>query len=77
MNIVVRLKDEISANTFENCDVYEILNKNKDKKRRKVNTKREIIHSTGQLLQFKAINQVTRSVHGWSVNETDKFMLDI
>jgi len=77
LNINVGLEKEISANTFENCDVYEILDENKSKKRRKVKVNREIIHSSGRLIKFKAINQITKSVHGWSVNETDKLMLEI
>lgn len=77
LNIHVALDKDISSTETVDCDVYKQLSGSKSKKRRKVKVKDEEIHWAGYVIGYKAINRVTKSVHGWSSNRTDKFMLEI
>lgn len=77
LNIYVKVAGNISSTEADDCDVYKDLNKPKSRKGRKVRTKDEELHWAGYIIGYKAINQETKSIHGWSSNRTDKLMLDI
>ncbi len=76
LNIYVEVDGNVSSNQHEECEVYKDLEDFKEKKRRKVKAKDEELHWAGyEVIKFKAIQNDTKSIHGWSVNRTDKIML--
>ncbi|WP_213524025.1 hypothetical protein [Nonlabens sp.] len=75
LNIFAKVEGDISSTEAIDCDVYKYLDEPKGRKRRKVIAKDEEIHFAGYVIKYKAIEGITKSIHGWSTNRTDKIML--